>query len=162
VKLKYSQLLIETGKPGKGTWDYTNHPEAESANYEFFLHGVSPEPHRQTQRGTGGFEQAVALCLETVKGCLQHFPILHAGFKSETGLRYLLLAYEQNAENLLVLYDLPLNYEKLEEIDLAIESYNRYLELDPLPSMYGTTWECFIPLSRNSTVPWRLMISPLR
>jgi len=51
--------------------------------------------------------------------------------KHSHAVNYLLLAYGFNKENVLVLYDLALNYEKLDCPEKGIEYYSRYLDLDP-------------------------------
>jgi len=133
VKLKYSQLLIETGKPGKALGIIRTIRDSESANYEFFLaRGIALNLTGKYSEALIDFEQAVALCLENREEVAYSISQSFMQVSNpKQALKYLLLAYEHNAENLLVLYDLALNYEKLEDIDKAIESYNRYLEQDP-------------------------------
>jgi tetratricopeptide (TPR) repeat protein len=133
VKLKYIQLLIETGKPGKALGLIRNIQDVESSNYELFLaKGVALNLTGKFKDAQTEFETAIRLCSENREEVTYNIAqsFMQIG-KHSHAIQYLLLAYEFNTENVLVLYDLALNYEKLDCQEKSIEYYQKYLQLDP-------------------------------
>jgi tetratricopeptide (TPR) repeat protein len=133
VKLKYIQLLIETGKPGKALGMIRVIQEAESSNYELFLaKGVALNLTGKFKEAKADFDLAIRLCQENREEVAYNIAQSYMQIgKHSHAINYLLLAYEFNRENVLVLYDLALNYEKIEFPEKSIEYYKKYLELDP-------------------------------
>jgi tetratricopeptide (TPR) repeat protein len=133
VKLKHIQLLIETGKPGKALGMIRHIQDAEASNYELFLaKGIALNLTGKFKEALVEFELAIRLCTENREEVAYNIAqsFMQIG-KHSHAIKYLMLAYEFNAENVLVLYDLALNYEKLDCQEKSIEYYQKYLELDP-------------------------------
>jgi tetratricopeptide (TPR) repeat protein len=133
MKLKYVQLLVETGRPGKALSIIKSIGDAESANYELFLaKGIALNLTGKNMEARSSFEKALKLCIddkdEIAYNIAQSF--MQIGMTS-TALQYLLIAYRYNQDNILVLYDLALNYEKLDHPGKSISYYQEYLDLDP-------------------------------
>jgi len=133
MKLKYVQLLIETGKPGKALSIIKSIGDAESSNYELFLaKGIALNMTGKHMEARSSFEKALRLCIddkdEVAYSIAQSF--MQIGMTS-TAVKYLLIAYRYNEDNILVLYDLALNYEKLDYPEKCILYYHKYLDLDP-------------------------------
>jgi len=133
VKLKYSQLLIETGKPGKALGMIRSIQEAECSNYELYLaKGVALNLTGKFKEAKADFDLAIKLCHENKEEVAYNIAQSFMQIcKYSHAVKYLLLAYEFNVENVLVLYDLAVNYEKLDRPEKSIEYYNKYLDLDP-------------------------------
>jgi tetratricopeptide (TPR) repeat protein len=133
LKLKYIQLLIETGKPGKALSLIRTIADEEATNCELFLaKGFALNLTGKFKEAQLNFNQALKLCLENkddmAYGIAQSFIQVE---KISDAIRYLLLAYEFNKENILVLYDLAQSYEKLDCHGEGIQYYLKYLDLDP-------------------------------
>jgi len=133
LKLKYIQLLIETGKPGKALGLIRSITDAESTNCELFLaKGFALNLTGKFQEAQLNFNQALKLCIENkddmAYSIAQSFIQVE---KISDAIRYLLLACEFNRENILVLYDLAQSYEKLDQFEESIHYYLKYLDLDP-------------------------------
>jgi|GEM_PF-209395 len=133
VKLKYIQLLIETGKPGKALGIIRNIQEAEASNYELFLaKGIALNLTGKFREAKSVFDKAISLSQENREEVAYNIAQSYMQIgKHSHAVNYLQLAFEINKENVLVLYDLALNYEKLDIPDRSIEYYKRYLDLDP-------------------------------
>jgi tetratricopeptide (TPR) repeat protein len=133
MKLKYVQLLIETGKPGKALSIIRSIGDTEASNYELYIaKGIALNLTGKKLEAQLEFEQALRLCDdnkdEVAYNIAQSF--VQTGMLS-IAIKYLLLAYRHNENNLLVLYDLASNFEKLDYIEKSIIYYNKYLDLDP-------------------------------
>jgi tetratricopeptide (TPR) repeat protein len=133
MKLKYVQLLIETGKPAKALGIIKSIDNTESSNYELFLaKGVALNLTGKYTEARSVFEKAIELCDklrdEVAYSIAQSY--IQIGMNSQA-VKYLLEAYRHNEDNILVLYDLALNYEKLDCSEKSILYYNKYLDLDP-------------------------------
>jgi tetratricopeptide (TPR) repeat protein len=133
IKLKHSQLLIDTGKPGRALGILRSIYRYESLNYEYYLaRGVALNLTGKIKDAITDFEKAFHLCTENREEVAytisQSFVQIE---KYNYAIRYLLMACTHNPDNLLVLYDLALNYERIECLDKSIEYYKKYLEIDP-------------------------------
>ncbi|HJZ40287.1 MAG TPA: tetratricopeptide repeat protein [Bacteroidales bacterium] len=133
LKLKYIQLLIENGKPGKALGIIRCIQDAESTNYELFLaKGIALNLTGKFNEAQSEFRKALQLCTENrdelAYSIAQSFIQID---KSVQAVKYLQLAFEYNQDNLLVLYDLAMNYERLDFPEKGILYYKKYLDLDP-------------------------------
>jgi tetratricopeptide (TPR) repeat protein len=133
IKLKHAMLLVETGKPVRALNIIKNIARLESSNFEFFLvKGLALNLTGKPYEAKTSFERAIELCDqetdEVAYTVAQSF--MQVGMH-EVALHYLLVAYQYNKENLLVLYDLALSYEKLDCVEKSILYYNKYLDIDP-------------------------------
>jgi tetratricopeptide (TPR) repeat protein len=133
MKLRYVQLLIETGKPGKALGIIKSFGDAESTNCELFLaKGIALNLTGKHAEARLSFEEALKLCIENKDEVAYNIAqsFIQIGLNS-VAVKYLLLAYRYNEDNILVLYDLALNYEKLDIPKKSILYYHKYLDLDP-------------------------------
>jgi tetratricopeptide (TPR) repeat protein len=133
MQLRYVQLLIETSKPGKALGIIRRIGDTESANYELYLaKGIALNMTGKHLEARSSFEKALKLCGdskdEVAYDIAQSF--MQIGMHS-VAVKYLFLAYHFNHNNILVLFDLALNYEKLGCPEKSILYYSRYLDLDP-------------------------------
>jgi tetratricopeptide (TPR) repeat protein len=133
VKLKYVQLLIETCRPGKALSIIKSIGEAESDNCELFLaKGIALNMTGKYPEARSSFNKALKICDEfkdeVAYSIAQSY--MQNGLYS-VAEKYLLMAYHHNNDNILVLYDLGVNYEKLENPGASVQYYEKYLNLDP-------------------------------
>jgi tetratricopeptide (TPR) repeat protein len=133
VKLKYVQLLIETCRPGKALSVLRSIGDAESDNCELFLaKGIALNMTGKYREARSSFNKALKICDEfkdEVAYSIAQSYMQNSMFS--VAEKYLLLAYHHNNDNILVLYDLGLNYEKLDNPGAGIPYYEKYLDLDP-------------------------------
>ena len=133
MKWKYVQLLIETGKPAKALGVIKSISDSESSNFELFLaKGIALNLTGKHREAQSEFIQAIQLCDENKDEVSYNIAqsYMQIGLTSQA-IKYLLQAYKYNEDNILVLYDLALNYEKLDCPEKSILYYNKYLDLDP-------------------------------
>lgn len=133
IKLRYVQLLIETGKPAKALGMIRCIGEDEASNYELFLaKGIALNLTGKFREAKKSFDHAIRLSKDSREEVAYNVAQSYMQIgKHPHAIKYLLLAYKFNRENLLVLYDLAVTYGKLERPEKSIEYYNKYLDLDP-------------------------------
>jgi tetratricopeptide (TPR) repeat protein len=133
MKLKYVQLLIETGRPAKALGVIKSIGDTESSNCEFYLaRGIALNLTGKHSLAGYDFEKAMQMCDENKDEVAYNIAqsYMQIGMLSQA-TRYLLQAYKYNEDNILVLYDLALHFEKLDCPEKSILYYNKYLDLDP-------------------------------
>jgi tetratricopeptide (TPR) repeat protein len=133
IKLKHAQILVNTGKPVMALKIIRNIAQIEEGNFELFLvQGLALNLTGKHYEAKVSFEKALELCDEDTDDVAYSIAqsFMQVGIH-EMALKYLLVAYQYNKENLLVLYDLALSYEKLDCIEKSILYYNKYLDIDP-------------------------------
>jgi tetratricopeptide (TPR) repeat protein len=133
MKLRYAQLLIETLKPGKALRILRGLGEAESDNYELFLaQGIALNMTGKYTEANNSFNKALKICEdmkdEVAYSIAQSY--MQYGMYCRA-VNYLLLAYHYNKNNILIIYDLGLCYDKLQDSQKSLLFYNKYLEIDP-------------------------------
>ncbi len=133
LKIKYAQLLIDISRPAKALSIIKSIGKTADDNYE--LHLAKGAALNLTGKGLEArvaFNNAFRLCDEfkdeTAYCIAQSY--MQTGHLKLTE-KYLLLALQHNPENLLVLYDLGSNYEKMDQPAKGIRYYKKYLEIDP-------------------------------
>jgi tetratricopeptide (TPR) repeat protein len=133
MKLKYVQLLIETGKPAKALGIIRSLDAAESTNFELFLaKGMALNLTGKHREAGTFFRKALCLCGESRDEVAYSIAQSYIQIgKHAQAIHYLMEAYRFNEDNILVLYDLALQYEKVDCLEKSIVYYNKYLELDP-------------------------------
>lgn len=133
LKIRYVQLLIESGKPGRALGIIRSLGTSEAGNYEFYLaKGVALNITGKHEAAVADFEQAIRLCTGNLEELIYNIAQSYIQIGNfPHAVRYLHRAYSLNTDNVLVLYDLALTYEKLGHPEKSIEYYNRYLDLDP-------------------------------
>ncbi len=133
IKLKHAKVLEEKGLISKSLQFLEEIEGIESYNYEFHLiKGNSLLKIGKQSEAVNEFDKTIKLALENrddiVYLIAQSF--LHLD-KVSIAIKYLLLAYEINENNLLVLYELAACFNRIEYWDKSIEYYNKFLETDP-------------------------------
>jgi tetratricopeptide (TPR) repeat protein len=133
LKIRYVQLLIETGKPARALGIIRRMGQSEAINYEFYLaKGVALNITGKHQEAAIDFEQAIRFCTGNLEELTYNIAQSYVQIGNHAhAVRYLLRAYSLNSDNVLVLYDLALTYEKLGYPARSIEYYKKYLDLDP-------------------------------
>jgi tetratricopeptide (TPR) repeat protein len=133
MKLRYAQLLIETGRPGKALGIIKVIGDIEFQNFELYLaKGIALNITGKHKEAETSFEKALKLCAdgkdEVAYEIAQSFMQLEM---NSLAIKYLLLANHFNPDNILAVYDLAMNYEKLDKPQKSIFYYQKYLDLDP-------------------------------
>ena len=133
VKLKYVQILIETGKPARALRMIRSVERIEQSNYQIYLFkGISQVLTGKYQEALPNFDRSLYLCTdgkdEVAYSIAQSFLQID---KLHDANKYLQLSYNYNRSNILALYDLALNYESLGMLEKCVECYNKYLDIDP-------------------------------
>jgi tetratricopeptide (TPR) repeat protein len=133
LKIRYAQLLIETGKPARALGIIKSMGQPESTDFEFYLaRGIALNLTGKHTEARKSFERAFQLCEdgrdELSYNIAQSY--MQIGMLSQA-TKYLLQAYKYNEDNILVLYDLASHYEKLDCPEKSIIYYKKYLDLDP-------------------------------
>jgi tetratricopeptide (TPR) repeat protein len=133
LKLKYIQLLIETGKPARALGLLKTIQKADITGHEFYLaKGAALNLTGKYREAKVEFEKA----LRHADGPLDDvaYSIAHSFLQMEmpaSAIRYLMMALHHQKDNLLVLYDLAVCYERTDAPEKSIACYRRYLDLDP-------------------------------
>jgi tetratricopeptide (TPR) repeat protein len=133
LKIRYAQLLIETGKPGKALGIIRTIDDHETPRHEIFLaRGIALNLTGKVNEALIEFEHAMNSCNEgkeeVAYSIAQSYTQLNMHLQA---IKYLLIALRYNEDNLLVLYDLALNYEKIDRPEKSMLYYNKFLDLDP-------------------------------
>jgi len=133
IKIRYVQILIETGKPGRALGIIRKLERLMHTDFQIhFLKGVALTITGKYQEALGCFDHSLSLCndeKDEIAYNISQTLIQQEQYK--LAHKYLLLSHTIDPENLLVLYDLALNYERLNEIQKGIDFYLRYLDIDP-------------------------------
>jgi tetratricopeptide (TPR) repeat protein len=132
LKLKYIQLLIDTGKPGRALCEIKKIDEAGAFNQELCLvKGFALNLTGKSDEAKIEFEKVLKLCTEDKDDVAYQIAssYMQIDFIAQA-IKYLLKALMYNDKNILVLQDLALNYEKVDRPDKSIYYYHKYLELD--------------------------------
>ncbi len=133
MKLRYSQLLIETGKPGKALSVLKSIEIVENHNFEMHLSkGLALNITGKCAEAESSFRNALMICAEdkdeVAYEIAQSFMQLEM---NELAIKYLQIAIQNNPMNILVLYDLASTYLKIDNAQKSIFFYKKYLDLDP-------------------------------
>lgn len=133
LKLKYVQVLIDSGKATKALRMLDYLAEVEFYNHEVhLLKGKAFNSLLKEKDAIPEFEKAINLSKENKDDVIYEVALSFIQTDNlEVAIKYLLLAYEENETNLLVIYDLALCYERLDDVDKSIFFYNKFLDTDP-------------------------------
>jgi tetratricopeptide (TPR) repeat protein len=133
LKIRYIQLLIESGKPAKALGIIRTLGSSEASNYELYLaKGVALNITGKHEEAVADFEQAINLCSGNLEELIYNIAQSYIQIGNYPyAARYLQRAFSMNTDNVLVLYDLALTYEKLGYPAKSIDYYKKYLDLDP-------------------------------
>lgn len=133
LKLRHAQLLIETSKPAGAMRILKGIMAAESENHELHLAlGIALNMTGKFEQAQHAFGKALKLCddmkdevaYSMAQSCMQYN-------MNAMAVKYLLLAYHYNPENILVLYDLGLCYDKINDAGKSLLYYKKFLDIDP-------------------------------
>lgn len=133
IKIKFIQILIETGKPSRALRMIRQIEKAEVSNYQIWLfRGIALHITGKYKEAVSNFDHAIQLCTESKDEVAyvisQSFIQTHQYYPAN---RYLLLSYRFNRKNMLTLYDLALNYERLDMPERSMKFYHEFLDEDP-------------------------------
>ncbi len=133
LKLRYARILCEKNHLSAAFRILHEIEAIESNNSEFYLikGNLLNKSGRQDEAITE-YENALRLAGENkdelVLSIARSF--LESGNNNQA-VTYLLLAYEMNDKNLLVLYELAQCYERLEYYDKSVEVLQKFLDIEP-------------------------------
>jgi len=133
LKLKHIQVLIETGKPARALSIIRSIEEIDQTNEQIFLlKGIALNLTGKYPEALRCFNKSIRLCNEgkdeiaySIAQSLIQINQFYAANK------YLLLSHRHNDNNVLTLYDLAMNYERLDLPEKSIQYYLKYLDVDP-------------------------------
>lgn len=133
LKLKYVHLLIETGKPSKAFGIIRQVEKAEPMNYQLhLLKGYALNITGKNREALKSFERAIDLCDENrdevAYSIAQSFLQTSQYYIAN---KFLLLAHQLDSSNVLTLYDLAENLDRLDLPEKSLEYYSKYLDIDP-------------------------------
>jgi tetratricopeptide (TPR) repeat protein len=133
IKYKFIHIYIEQGKPKKALALLDEIPVWEKNNPErYFLKGTALCLTGKLKESEAQFDRGLELSGEDTFEALINISIAFENVRHfEQAVKYLIQAYNQQAENLSVLYDLGYFYDRLHKFDESLKFYQKYLDLDP-------------------------------
>ncbi len=134
IKYKNVHICMEQGNAKKAIQILVNDiPSWEQANSEYhFLHGTALCQSGKLHEAEKSFDHALSVATEDVFDALQNIAIAFENVRNyRLAIKYLLLAYEIDPENLSVLYDLGYFHERVDKFKESIMYYQGYLDFDP-------------------------------
>lgn len=133
MRLRYSQLLLETGKPGKALSVLKSIEIVENHNFEMHLaKGLALNVTGKCDEAESSFQSALMMCVEDKDEVAYEIAQSYLQFEmNELALKYLQIATRNNPSNILALYDLASTYLKIDRPQRSIFYYQKYLDLDP-------------------------------
>lgn len=133
IMYKFIHIYIEQGKPKKALSMLEEIPIWEESNPEkYFLKGTALCLLGKLKEAETQFDHALQISSEDTFDALVNISIAFENVRHyEMALKYLMQAYQQQPENLSVLYDLGYFYERLHRFDESLKYYHQYLDLDP-------------------------------
>jgi len=133
IKLKEVRLFLEKGQNNEAMLILNDLEKLEKTNSEiYFLKGLVNLVIQNKETAKRLFNTSIELFQEEKDEILYQVSInlLHFGFNNDA-IEYLTRAYENNPNNLLVIYELANTYELIENYGFSIQFYKKYLDLDP-------------------------------
>lgn len=133
VRLKNIQVLIETGRPSRALDMIRKVEKIEPSNYQVYLFkGIALNITGKSDEALKSFNCAIDLCNDNQDDLLYSVAqsFLQTG-QFVTANSFLLRAHDVDRTNVLVLYDLAENFERLDQFDESLEFYRKYLDVDP-------------------------------
>jgi tetratricopeptide (TPR) repeat protein len=133
MRLKHAQLLIEISRPARAIRILKTMGDEESSNYELHLaKGIAYIMTGKLEEARISFNKALDLCDELKDELAYNIAQSYMQYNMyNLAADYLLLAYHYNRNNILVLYDLGLSYDKLHDPEKSLLFYQKYLNMDP-------------------------------
>lgn len=133
IKYRLAQLYINNGKPSKGLHFLREIEAIEKASSDFYLlKGAALNILGKKEEATAAFDKAIQLAYDSKDDVIFNIAYSYLNTRRyNLAIKYLLLAYEVNPKNLMVIQELALAYERQDKLDKSIEFYNKYLDIDP-------------------------------
>ncbi len=133
LKLKFAQILIENGKPSEGLNILRSVEMLEYNNYELFLiKGVAFNLLGKINEAKKEFERAISISSDLRDEVIYNIALSFIQInKINQAVNYLLLGYEVNPENALIIFELAMCYERIDRVEDSIQYYLKYLDIDP-------------------------------
>ena len=133
LKLRLAQSYIQNGKPSKGLHFLREIESMEITNFEFFLlKGSALNVLGRREEAYHAFDRAIQLATDNKDDVIFSIACSYLNTRRyNLSIKYLKLAYEINPENLSVIHELALVYEKVDKLEESISFYHKYLDLDP-------------------------------
>jgi tetratricopeptide (TPR) repeat protein len=133
IKLRLAQIYIHNGKPSKGLHFLREIEPIESANGEFYLlKGTALNVLGKKEDAKSAFDYAIRLSPEGKDEVIFSIAFSYINTRRyDLAIKYLLLAHEINPENLVVLHELAMVYERIDQLEKSIVYYHMYLDIEP-------------------------------
>ncbi len=133
LKYRLAQFYVNSGKPAKGIRLLRDLEFLEATNTDFFLlKGVALNVLGKKDEATQAFSEAISQATdnkdETLFSIAQSYVSIR---RYNDAIRYLKLAHEVNPQNMDVIHELALIYERTDELGESVIYYNKCLDLDP-------------------------------
>lgn len=128
-----AQVCIETGQPIQAFNILSYVEKIEPDNYEIvFLKGCAYCHTGKLNDALNHFEKAIELCDENITDLYFNIAVnfIHVS-EFETAIHFLVKAQESETDYFQFNYDLGYCYDQLNQNQLSIEHYNKYLDNDP-------------------------------
>jgi len=135
LKIKYARILNLLGAHNKALKILSDIKDSNiHLDHEYYLlKGELFLKQKKVDEAIKQFDKAIKLVDQEKRGDLVYEIaqiFLNEG-KDNIAAKYLLLAYEFDNENLLILYDLGITFERLGYWEKSIKFYNKFLDIDP-------------------------------
>ncbi len=129
---KFIHIFIEQGQAKKALTLLDEIPVWEESNPEcYFLKGTAYCLLNRLKEAEVQFDQGLAISSEDTFDALVNISIAFENVRHfELAIKYLTQAYQQQKENLSVLYDLGYFYDRLHRFDESLKFYQQYLDID--------------------------------
>jgi tetratricopeptide (TPR) repeat protein len=133
IQLKIAQLLLDKGKLHESMSILNQLEQIESSNYEvFILKGTAYNMLGKITEAEHQFDKAVALSEDNKNEVLYNIGLsFEERQEYATAIRYFLMAYESDSQNIILLYDLAYCYERNDNLNESVKYYELYLDEDP-------------------------------
>jgi len=133
IKYKFIHIYIEQGQPKKALALLEEIPVWEENNPErYFLKGTALCLLNRLKEAEAQFDRGLEISSEDTFDAMVNISIAFENVRHfELAIKYLIQAYQQQKENLSVLYDLGYFYDRLHRFDESLKYYQQYLDLDP-------------------------------
>lgn len=131
--LRLAQIHIQNGKPSKGLQCIREIESVENSNFELhLLKGTALNVLGRKEEAHQSFDKAIALTIENKDDVVFSVACSYLNTRRyNLAIKYLHLAYEINPQNLSVIHELALVYEKTDLPWKSIRYYKKYLDIDP-------------------------------
>jgi tetratricopeptide (TPR) repeat protein len=133
IKFRLAQLYIQSGKPSKGLQLLREIENFETTNSDFYLLKGSALNHLgKKEEANKAFDFAIKNAIENKDDVVFNIAFSYINTRRyKLALKYLKLAHEINPENISVIHEMALVYERIDDLHSSSIFYKKYLDLDP-------------------------------